>query len=341
VACGAMPKKTDFESDQPKKLSSYTVKLDDAQMEKLRAICEARHWERAEVAYTRFAFKGEQAKVNVTAYTSGKVVIAGKGTEDFVRDTIESEVTGAPKLGYDEVNHPDWFESHAGLDESGKGDFFGPVTTATVIADRGAVEAWLAAGVKDSKKISEGQIFKLEDIIRNTRGVVVETFSWEYMTKYNELMSRPGANLNRLLAWQHAKGLLAALERKAVPWGLLDQFTEQPLVQKELAKKELKNFELKMRTKAEEDPVVAAASVCARAEYVRQMVKLSRKFGANLQKGAGPLVKDQARGIIEKFGAKALGEFAKLHFRTAYEVVSEMGKLDELPLKPPPPKVEW
>jgi ribonuclease HIII len=341
VACGAMPKKPDSDSDQPKKLSSYTVKLDDAQMEKLRGICEARHWERAEVAYARFAFKGEQAKVNVTAYTSGKVVIAGKGTEDFVRDTIEAEVTGAPKLGYDEVNHPDWFESHAGLDESGKGDFFGPVTTATVIADRGAVEAWLAAGVKDSKKISEGQIFKLEDIIRNTRGVVVETFSWEYMTKYNELMSRPGANLNRLLAWQHAKGLLAALDRKAVPWGLLDQFTEQPLVQKELAKKELKNFELKMRTKAEEDPVVAAASVCARAEYVRQMVKLSRKFGANLQKGAGPLVKDQARGIIEKFGAKALGEFAKLHFRTAYEVVSEMGKLDELPLKPPPPKVEW
>ena len=65
--------------------------------------------------------------MNISAFTSGKVVIAGKGTEDFVSNTLEPEVTGAPKLGYDEVLHPDWFESHAGLDESGKGDFFGPV----------------------------------------------------------------------------------------------------------------------------------------------------------------------------------------------------------------------
>jgi len=74
---------------------------------------------------------------------------------------------------------------------------------------------------------------------------------------------------------------------------------------------------------------------------VRQMHTLSKKFGAKLQKGAGPLVKEQANAIIAKFGARALGEFAKLHFRTAYEVVSAAGKLDELPLKPPPPKMEW
>jgi ribonuclease HIII len=336
-----MPRKFDNADDAPKKIASYTVKLDDAQMEKLRSICEARGWAPFEVAYSRFAFKADHAKVNVTAYTSGKVVIAGKGTEDFVRDTLEAEVTGSPKLGYDEVLHPEWFESHAGLDESGKGDFFGPVTTATVIADKAAIEAWIKAGVKDSKKIAEPQILKLDDIIRNTRGVVVEVFAWEYMTKYNELMARPGANLNRLLAWQHAKGLLAALNRKWVPWGLLDQFSEQPLVQRELAKKELKNFELKMRTKAEEDPVVAAASICARAEYVRQMGTLSKRFGGKLQKGAGPLVKDQANEIIAKFGVKSLGEFAKLHFRTAYEVVSAAGKLDELPLKEPKAKIEW
>ena len=79
-------------------------------------------------------------------------------------------------------------------------------------------------------------------------------------------------------------------------------------------------FELRMRTKAEEDPVVAAASVVARAEFVRRMHSLSKRFGAKLQKGAGPLVKEQALQIINKFGARALGDFAKLHFRTAYEV---------------------
>lgn len=334
-----MPKRND-EGEAPKKIASYTTKLDDTQMEKLRAICAARGFTPFEVAYTRFAFKSDPAKVNVSAYTSGKVVIAGKGTEEFVTMTLEPEVTGAAKLGYDEVLHPDWFESHAGLDESGKGDFFGPVIAATVIADKTAIEAWRMAGVQDSKKITESRIIELDKLIRETRGAVVRT-CFCGMPKYNELMSRPGANLNRLLAWQHATALEQALGAKRVTWGLLDQFSEQPLVQRELAKKGVAEFELKMRTKAEEDPVVAAASVVARAEFVRQMHLLSKKFGAKLQKGAGPLVKQQAAEIIARFGARALGEFAKLHFRTAYEVVSAAGKLEELPLPEPREKMEW
>src|SRR5437762_373040 len=159
-----MPKKYDDEPEPPKKLASYTVKLDDAQMEKLRSILVERGWTPFEVGYTRFAFKADHLKVNVSAYTSGKVVIAGKGTQDFVRDVIEPEVTGAAKLGYDEVLHPDWFESHAGLDESGKGDFFGPVVAATVIADKPAIESWIKAGVKDSKKIAETQIMRLDNL---------------------------------------------------------------------------------------------------------------------------------------------------------------------------------
>ncbi|MFT3869442.1 MAG: ribonuclease HIII [Nibricoccus sp.] len=335
-----MPKKSFDDADAPKKLSSYTVKLDDVQMEKLKSICVSRNWEPFEVAYSRFAFKAEHLKLNVTAYTSGKVVIAGKGTEDFVRDTIEPEVTGQAKLGYDEVLHPDWYEPHAGLDESGKGDFFGPVIAATVIADRYAIELWIKAGVKDSKKVTESQIIRLDKLIRDTPGVSVRT-CFSGMPKYNQMMARPGQNLNRLLAWLHATALTDALERKRVKWGLLDQFTEQPLVQRELERKEIKDFELRMRTKAEEDPVVAAASIVARAEYVRQMHELSKKFGAPLQKGASALVKQQASEIIQKFGARALGDFAKLHFRTAYEVVSAAGKLDELPLQEPKERVEW
>jgi ribonuclease HIII len=335
-----MPKKPAADEEAPKKLSSYTAKLDDAQMEKLRVICVARSFMPVEVAYTRFAFKADHLKINIAAYTSGKVVIAGKGTEDFVRDTLEPEVTGAAKLGYDEVLHPDWFESHAGLDESGKGDFFGPVIAATVIADRPAIDAWIKAGVKDSKKIAESQIIRLDRIIRETKGAVVRT-CFCGMPKYNEIMSRPRTSLNNLLAWQHATALDQALKVKWVPWGLLDQFTEKTLVQDELKRKKVEGFDLRMRVRAEEDPVVAAASVVARAEFVRQMHALSKEFGGKLQKGAGPQVKEQANEIIAKFGVRALGNFAKLHFRTAYEVVSAAGKLDELPLKPPPPKMEW
>jgi ribonuclease HIII len=332
-----MPKSRDAE-DAPKKLSTYTAKLADEQMVRLQAICASRGWKPFEVAYARFAFKGPD--VNVTAYTSGKVVVAGKGTEEFVSMTLEPEVTGVARLGYDEVLHPDWFEPHAGLDESGKGDFFGPVVAATVVAEKSAIEAWRKAGVQDSKKIAEPRILQLDTLIRGTPGVVVKTCHCG-MPKYNELMARPRANLNALLAWQHATALLQALAEKRVRWGLLDQFSEQPLVQRELARKGETVFELRMRTKAEEDPVVAAASVVARAEYVRIMRRLSEQFGAPLQKGAGAGVKVQAREIMARFGARALGDFAKLHFRTAYEVVSEAGKLDELPLKPPPPKMAW
>ena len=333
-----MPKKTSDEEAPKKKLSTYSLKLDDAQMEKLRAVLSARHWEPFEVAYARFAFRGLDC--NVTAYESGKVVIAGKGTEDFVLHTLEAEVTQVAKLGYDAVLHPDWFESHAGLDESGKGDFFGPIIAATVIADGPAIEAWIKAGVKDSKKIVDTQIVKLEKIIRGTPGVVVTT-CFSGMPRYNELMARPHANVNRLLAWQHATALEQALGRKKVAWGLLGQFSKQPLTQRELAKKGVKEFELRMRTHAEEDPVVAAASVIARAEYLRQMHALSLRFGGKLQKGASALVKDQAAEIIQKFGVRALGDFAKLHFRTAYEVVSAAGLLGELPLPEPKEKMEW
>ena len=333
-----MPKRSDEGETQPKAITSYTIKLDEVQMEKLRAACAAKHWETAEVPYARFAFKGP--KVNVTAYTSGKVVVAGKETEDFVQNVIEPEVTGAPKLGYDAVLHPDWFEAHAGLDESGKGDLFGPVVAATVIAEKAAIEAWQQAGVRDSKTIADGQILKLDDLIRDTPGVVVETRHMT-MADYNHVMARPYASLNRLLAQHHADALQAALQKKWVPRGLLDQFSKEPLVQRAMKKKGLERFDLQMRTKAEEDPVVAAASVVARAEFVRVMRNLSREFGDKLLFGAGANAKAQASVLIGKLGARALGHFAKLHFRTCYEVVEAAGKLDELPLPVPKEKTEW
>src|SRR5690606_40797794 len=107
VANHPMPKKPTSDDEAPKQLSSYMVKLDDAQMDALRAHCQERRWTPFEVAYTRFAYRSEHLKLNVTAYTSGKVVLAGKGTEDFVRDVLEPEITKTPKLGYDEVLNPD------------------------------------------------------------------------------------------------------------------------------------------------------------------------------------------------------------------------------------------
>jgi ribonuclease HIII len=301
----------------PKVKTSYTLKLDVAQMDKLADYLEAGNqgpWFHYDVAYSLFAFKGE--KVNVVGYQSGKLVVSGKKTEDFVRDILEPEITGEAKLGYEAVHHPEWFELHAGMDESGKGDLFGPLVTACVVADGDMVRQWLELGVADSKKLSDGSILKLDKAIRQTKGVVIQT-AFARMPKYNELYTKFDRNLNKLLAWYHGKSLTQALDQRAAPWGLLDQFTKQKLVDAYV--KDRKDFKLISRTKAESDPVVAAASIVARAVYVREMKRLSDEFGEPLVKGASGKVLAQAKQIVADKGADALKNYAKLHFKTAYE----------------------
>jgi ribonuclease HIII len=313
-----MPKKkTKPEDDAPKKKSIYTLKLNEVQMDKLADLLENKGsgaWFPYDVAYSLFAFKGE--RVNVVGYQSGKLVVSGKNTEDFVRDVLEPEITQEALLGYDEVHHPEWFTLHAGADESGKGDLFGPLVTACVVADGEMVRHWMELGVADSKKLSDGSILKLDKEIRKTSGVVIKT-SFARMPKYNELYNKFDRNLNKLLAWYHGRSLNQALDERPAPWGLLDQFTKQKLVDAYV--KDRKDFKLISRTKAESDPVVAAASIVARAIYVREMKRLSDEIGEDLVKGASGQVLAQAKKIVSEKGAGALANYAKMHFKTAYE----------------------
>lgn len=305
--------------EESKVLSVYTIKLDDAQLAALEQICDKRLYAFYDVAHSRFAFKAPYEGLNIVAYNSGKVVIQGKGTEGFVQNILEPEVTKSPQLGYEEFHKPEYYEPHAGLDEAGKGDVFGPLVSCCVIADGDMVRQWREEGVKDSKAMTDGSILRLEKIILKTKGVVVKkTFAG--MARYNELMSKPNANLNKLLAWYHARSLAAALRERTVEWGLVDQFSKAPLTQQQL-KKDGIDFDLRMRTKAEDDPVVAAASICARAEFVRQMGKLSKEFGEPLKKGASAAVRTQGKELVAKLGAHRLKDFAKVHFKTAYEIL--------------------
>ena len=117
-----------------------------------------------------------------------------------------------------------------------------------------------------------------------------------------------------MLAWMHAKGLERALVRKSVPWGMLDQFSRQPLVQR--YGKFPNGFDLRMQTKAESNPVVAAASIVARAEYIRRMEELSENWGEVLRKGASEQVRKQAEVLYKKEGEGGLRKYAKMHFKT-------------------------
>lgn len=301
---------------EPKKVTLHTIKLTEEQIETLRDKLEERMWADYEVPYAHYAYRTEG--LNIVAYESGKVVIQGKKTEEFVQFVIEGEITYNPQLGYEEVHHPEWFESHAGLDECGKGDLFGPLITCCVIADEKAIRKWREAGVRDSKTISDSVIKKHDQTIRNTPGVVCELVQ-SNMERYNEMMAKPRANLNLLLAWMHAKALEKALAKKRVPWGMLDQFSKQPLVQRYFKDE---TFDLRMQTKAEADPVVAAASIVARAEFLRQMDKLSEAAGFELKRGAGAEAKKQGQTIYDKGGVDALRKFAKMHFKTVREIMA-------------------
>ena len=88
-----------------------------------------------------------------------------------MRFTLEPEVLGEAKLGYDEVLSPEKFEPHFGIDESGKGDFFGPLVIAGVYVDAGIARHLIDAGVQDSKRIgSDAKIRALASIIRALPG---------------------------------------------------------------------------------------------------------------------------------------------------------------------------
>ena len=295
---------------KPPALSTYTLKLKEVEIGELKAWCHARSWTQQAVPYARFAFKG---KVSLVMYESGKLVVQGSGTEDFVRDVLEPYITKQALLGYEEVHHPEWFQPHAGLDESGKGDVFGPLVSACVVADGEAVRSWLKAGVRDCKSLSDGRVMELAKVIYNTPHTAFGLLA-PSLESYNRLYNR-FKNLNRLLAWQHAKSLEEALEKKRVPWGLLDEFSKRPLVL-DYFKDPSSSFVLKQKVRAESDPVVAAASILARHRYLKALQELSERCGQVLPKGAGDTVPAALRALMAKEGREALKHFAKLHFKT-------------------------
>jgi ribonuclease HIII len=135
-----------------KPLTSYTCKLTDVQADTLRSALEARNYKFRQVPYARFA--GEKEKTNVVFYDSGKLVVQGKGTQEFVEFVLEPEVLQEARLGYETVLNPELLDARLGVDESGKGDFFGPLCIAGAYVNETVVKTWKDVGIKDSKNIS-------------------------------------------------------------------------------------------------------------------------------------------------------------------------------------------
>src|SRR5271155_5804601 len=299
--------------------TSFTFKIDAKQAAKLRVILETQGFEFREVPYAIWG--AQKLKLTVNAYTSGKLLVQGKGAKEFVEFTIEPEIIGEAKLGYDEIHHPEMFAPHLGIDESGKGDFFGPLVIAGVFVDGDLPHQLLELGVKDSKQITSDKkaldlAEEIKDLITLDRCNVV-VISPE---KYNELYVK-FRNLNSLLAWGHATVIENLLTRwPNCPRALSDKFAHESLIQRAL-KEHGKKIILQQRTKAESDIAVAAASILARAAFLDRLKSLGDKVGVPLPKGASAQVKAAAREIVKKGGPNMLKSVSKFHFKTYREVV--------------------
>ena len=316
-----------------KPLTSYTVKLNDQQATALRDALEFRHYKFREVPYARFA--AENNATNVVFYESGKLVVQGKGTQEFVEFVLEPEVLQEARLGYETILNPELLLPRFGVDESGKGDFFGPLCVAGVYVNESVVKAWKDVGVRDSKNISsDKRIKELAEIITKTPGCVTSVVPIGNEA-YNRLYLKM-KSVNTMLAWGHARvieNLMGQRHRMnpAPVRAISDQFASS----KETVAKALmsmgREIELIQKHRAEEDLAVAAASILARNEFVTRLGNMEKQFGMVFPKGASAAVDAAAKEFIAKHGTEELPKVAKMHFRTAFRAQG----------LPEPPKMEW
>lgn len=300
-------------------LNSYTCQLTEEQATALEARLAGPGFEARTVPHARFAAKA--SGLTVSFYHSGKLLVQGKGTREFVEFILEPEILQEAKLGYEAELEQGLLEPRIGVDESGKGDFFGPLVVAGVYVNEAAARVLLEAGVRDSKSVkSAKKVAALADTIRSAPGCVGSVVPVG-PEAYNR-MHRRMRNLNRMLAWGHAKvieNLLEQPERLEPPpvRAICDKFARRASVVEQALGPRGREIELVQRTKAEADLAVAAASILARHEFVMRLGQLGEEFGMELPKGAGRGVDTAAGEFVARHGAGALGRVAKVHFRTA------------------------
>ena len=300
-------------------LHSQTYPLTPEQAERLRGILKERGFVFSEKPYTLYA--ASKDKLSVAVYEKGpKVLLQGRGLEDFITFVMEPDILGEARLGYEEVHDPAQFEPHFGIDESGKGDLFGPLVVAGVYVDADLARHLRDAGIRDSKGIgTDKKIRELAEVIRKSGApherIVIAP------EKYNQLYAKIG-NLNRLLAWGHARIIENLCARvPGCPRALSDKFADARVLQKALME-EGRRITLDQRTKAESDYAVAAASILAREGFIDWLDLHGDELGIPLSKGVSAKVKESAARIVTTYGAAMLPKVAKMHFKTASEVLA-------------------
>ncbi len=292
-------------------VANLTPQLGD----KLRADLAAQDFELSTPPHTRFAAK--KKGISVTFYQSGKLVVQGKGMAEFIEFYLEPEILQSFTFGYqqhDEIGDDD-LTPHIGIDESGKGDFFGPLCIAGVYGDEKSIRELKACGVRDSKDLTDAAAASLA---RKIKAICPYHIVRINPLKYNELYDK-FRNLNNLLAWGHATTIEQLVEKTQCHNVVVDQFAGEHLVENALSRKKL-SVNLTQRHRAEEDLVVAAASILARDAFLEGLQRLGDEVGLKLPKGASAQVKAAAKQLLARQGADIFPKVAKMHFKTYREL---------------------
>ena len=305
--------------------NNYVCTLSAEQISQLKTLLENGSWELSKIPYSVFKATGNHT--TVVAYESGKLVVQGRGTEEFVLYTLEPEILHTFNFQSSESADPApaadpasmVITPHGGIDESGKGDFFGPLVIAGVCVVQQTGSELAKLGVCDSKLIhSDKKIIQLADAIRSICAGHYSSVTLMPET-YNRLYSQIG-NLNRLLAWGHARIIENLLEATPdCPRMLSDKFGSEHLIKNALMERGRK-IVLEQETKAERDIAVAAASILARDGFIRGMKKLNELCQCELPRGAGPQVKIIGSELIRNKGREILTKCCKMQFKTASEI---------------------
>ncbi|MDP1836241.1 MAG: ribonuclease HIII [Chlamydiales bacterium] len=298
----------------------FVTQIDPSLGTKLRRDLIEQGFELSTPPYTHFAAK--KKGISLTFYLSGKLVVQGKGKNEFIEFYLEPEVLKSFSFGYkkaiqDTLDTSDInLSPHIGIDESGKGDFFGPLCVAGVYGDEKTIKELKKIGVKDSKVLTDQAAGTLSAKIR---GVCPYHIVRINPFKYNELYAKFG-NLNTFLAWGHATTIEEMVRKTSCESVIIDQFAAQHVVETALKRKKLE-VKLTQRHRAEEDLVVAAASILARHAFLEGLRNLSEEFGIILPKGASPQVIAVGKQLVMKYGPEVLTKVAKTHFKTYGQVV--------------------
>jgi len=302
--------------------NSFSYKLNpEQQRDLLRLLKDLRYLPEA-VPHTQIAVSIPDCRINL--YTSGKLLVQGKAAQDWVTFTLEPEVLKEARVGYEEIHDPEAFLPHMGIDESGKGDYFGPLVIAAAYVDGDLVAKLRELGVRDSKKISSDNVAL--NMARDIRKLLGDRCALVTVgpRAYNRMYAKIG-NVNKMLAWGHARAIENLLEKVPdCPRALSDKFGPTHQIERALMEKGNK-IRLDQRTKAESDPAVAAASILARAGFIYAMKKMGKEYGVDVPKGASDKVRKVAAALVADKGPGILVEMAKCHFQTTDKVLAEVG----------------